>query len=86
MGFWVLGVNLNLLENVNANVVSCAYKDTGTVSLRWGGMGARPTIAAHGDTGCDPTTIAWGVFRRRDTVPVSCTCNGVDLVVNGVGR
>ena len=43
MGFWVWGVNLNLLENVNANVVLRAYRDTGTVSLRRGvGTGIPP--------------------------------------------
>ena len=30
---WVWGANLNLLGKVNANVVLCANKDTGTVSL-----------------------------------------------------
>ena len=43
MGFWVWGVNLNLPENVDANVVLRAYQDTGTVSLRRGvGTGIPP--------------------------------------------
>ena len=33
-GFLGLGCKLNLLGNVDANVISHAYKDTGTVSLR----------------------------------------------------
>ncbi len=69
MNLWVWGVIWNLLENVNTNVISRAYKDTGAVSLRLlpGAWVLRPdNCRIWGYGRCVQTTIA-----RRDTAPVS---------------
>ena len=63
MDFWVCCVNLNLSENVDANVVCEAYSDTGACPYD-GGMGAVPTIAV------------WGIRALCSTNPAACSLVG----------